>query len=279
MEIEDAGTTVTFLGTGTSVGVPVIGCDCKVCTSLDPRNIRTRCALHVQSAHVSALIDTGPDLREQALREGLRVVDAVLYTHAHVDHVAGFDELRAFCWSRDEPLPLYAGPETHECLERMFPWAMKNTHRGYIRPEVRLVSGPFVLEDLLVTPVPVEHAKIETFGYRITVPGGNSFAYLPDVKRIPEASMALLEGLDVLIIDALRPRIHSTHMSIEESLAVVERLRPHQSIFTHLTHEVDFEHESALLPPGISFARDGLKLRFRDDSPCVMVEPAIAHAP
>lgn len=266
-------TTATLLGTGTSVGVPVIGCDCAVCTSGDPRNVRTRCSLHVQSPGASVLVDTGPDLRAQVLRENIRALDAVLYTHAHLDHVAGFDELRAFCWHRDDPLPLCAGPETLEALARMFPWAMRNRHRSYVRPETRIIDGPFRLGDLGVTPVPVEHAAIETFGFRFSLPGGASLAYLCDVKSIPEASLALLTGLDVLVIDALRPAPHATHLSLAESLAAVEALQPARAVLTHLAHEIDYAAVSRSLPDGVSLAQDGLKLLFQDDGTCVSVAP------
>lgn len=271
-------TTVTFLGTGTSVGVPVIGCDCPVCTSGHPGNVRTRCSLHLQTPEVSVLIDTGPDLREQALRENLREVDAVLYTHAHLDHVAGFDELRAFCWHRDAPLPLHAGPETVEALRNMFPWAMENTHRGYVRPEIHLLEGSFPIGDLTVTPFPVEHASMETFGFRFTLPDRRSLAYVSDVKVIPDPSLALLQDLDVLIIDALRMEDHPTHLTLDESLALATSLQPRQTLFTHLAHEIDYDLITAQLPPGIALARDGLKLRFVTDLPCTMVTPPEASS-
>ncbi len=271
---EDGLTTATCLGTGTSVGVPVIGCDCAVCTSKHPANIRTRCSLHLQSPAVSLLIDTGPDLREQCLRENIRTVDAVLYTHAHLDHLAGFDELRAFCWRRDDPLPIYAGRETHEALRRMFPWAMKNTRRSYVRPAPRVLDGPFTLGDLEVIPIPVEHAGIETFGFRFNLPGDSSLAYLPDVKHIPEASLDLLANLEVLIIDALRPAPHPTHLSLDESLAAATALRPRHTLFTHIAHEIDFTETSRTLPPGFSLACDGLKVLFKENSRCSMIEPS-----
>lgn len=266
-------TIATFLGTGTSVGVPVIGCDCPVCASNHQRNIRTRCSLHLQTPKVSVLIDTSPDLREQALRENLRTVDAVLYTHAHLDHVAGFDELRAFCWHRDDPLPLHAGPETVDSLRRMFPWAMENRQRSYVRPDVHLIDGPFEIADVTVTPFPVVHASVETFGFRFTLPGEQSLAYVSDVKVIPDSSLDLLLDLDVLVIDALRPESHPTHMAIEESLAIAKSLKPTLTVFTHLAHEIDYESVTAQLPTGVSLAYDGLKLLFVPESPCAMVPP------
>ncbi len=215
---------------------------------------------------ISLLVDTGPDLREQALRENLRSVDAVLYTHAHLDHVAGFDELRAFCWHREDPLPIYAGVETMRDLTRMFPWAMSNTSPGYVRPDPHIVEGPFNLGRLTITPVPVIHPSVETFGYRFDLPTGHSFAYLSDVKEIPPTSRTLLPDLDLLIIDALRPGTHPTHMNVEESLDAIADLRPSQALLTHLAHEMDYRSakEDLALPRSVSLARDGLKLRFEN---------------
>ena len=221
----------------------------------------------------SVLIDTGPDLREQALRENLRAVDAVLFTHSHLDHVAGFDELRAFCWHREDPLPIYAGPETMEALTRMFPWAMSNTSRSYVRPAPHLIEGPFQISSLAVTPIPVLHPRVETFGYRFDLPTGHSLAYISDVKEIPSSSRALLPDLDVLIIDALRPRPHPTHMNVEEALATIADLKPSRAIFTHLAHEIDYRTATRDLglPDSVSLARDGLKLRFEKGESCAKV--------
>jgi phosphoribosyl 1,2-cyclic phosphate phosphodiesterase len=255
-------TTITFLGTGTSTGVPVIGCDCPVCRSADPRNKRTRCSLHLRSPGASILIDSGPDLREQALREDLTALDAVLYTHAHLDHIAGFDELRAFCWHRDAPLPLHAGPETMDSLKGMFPWAFQNQLRSYVRPDPREIHGPFRIADVEILPLPVEHGGIETMGFRFRLPGGESFAYLSDVKRIPPPSRDQMGDLDLLVIDALRRRDHPTHMTLEESLATAAELSPRRTILTHLAHELDFGPVSASLPETVSLASDGLKFRF-----------------
>lgn len=270
-------TTATFLGTGTSVGVPVIGCDCAVCSDRRPGNVRTRSSLHLQSPECSLLIDSGPDLREQALRENIRSVDAVLFTHSHLDHIAGFDELRAFCWRREDPLPLYAGQETLDALERMYPWAIQNTQKSYVRPELHRIEGPFTIADLSITPVPVQHASVETFGFRVELPQNFTVAYLSDVKAIPERSTPLLQNLDLLIIDALRPEPHPTHMSLEESLAAIDSLQPRQSILTHLAHEIDYDIFSPELPENVALAFDGLKLAIEDNSGCVMVPPSPVH--
>jgi phosphoribosyl 1,2-cyclic phosphate phosphodiesterase len=253
---------LTFLGTGTSVGVPVIGCDCEVCASPDPRNSRTRSSVVLDGPHGTLLVDSGPDLRMQALRENLRRVDAVLYTHAHLDHVAGFDELRAFCWHREGPLPLYANPGCLAALREMFGWAFsgQNTYRGYVKPDPRLVSGPFGIGGLRVTPLPVRHGSVETNGYRFDAAGMRSLAYLPDVKVIPESTYDLLESVDLMVVDALRPSPHETHFTIAEACEAVERVGAAEAWLTHLGHENDHANLEQSLPTGIRVAWDGLKL-------------------
>jgi phosphoribosyl 1,2-cyclic phosphate phosphodiesterase len=155
---------------------------------------------------------------------------------------------------------------------------MENTHRGYVRPEIHLLEGSFPIGDLIVTPFPVEHASMETFGFRFTLPDRRSLAYVSDVKVIPDPSLALLQDLDVLIIDALRMEDHPTHLTLDESLALATSLQPRQTLFTHLAHEIDYDLITAQLPPGIALARDGLKLRFVTDLPCAMVTPPEASS-
>jgi len=254
----------TFLGTGTSVGVPVIGCPCGVCASGHPRNNRTRCTVHLRTPELSLLVDFGPDLRLQALREDLTAVDAVLLTHTHLDHVAGFDELRAFCWHREAPLPIHASRDSIMVLQRMFPWAFEDHgYRGYIRPDPIAFSGPFQVADLKITPLLVDHGAVTTHGFRFDFSGGQSLAYISDVKAIPEATRPLMEGLDVLVLDALRIGKHNTHMSIGESLQASQSIAARRTLFTHLSHEIDYESTSAELPDGVALAYDGLKLHFR----------------
>jgi phosphoribosyl 1,2-cyclic phosphate phosphodiesterase len=256
--------SLTFLGTGTSVGVPVIGCDCPVCTSDDPLNQRLRSSVVVRAGDITLLVDSGPDLRTQALREGLREIDAVIYTHAHQDHVAGFDELRAFCWRKHEPLPLHATAGCMESLKTMFCWAFFPTRvvEGYVRPDARIIDGPFHYGDLEVTPLPVEHGTVETIGFLFQYPGSPTVAYVPDVKRIPRETMAMLRNIDVLIIDALRTMPHPTHFSLDEALEMAEKLQAKETWLTHLSHEYDATEWSARLPAGVRMAWDGLRISF-----------------
>ena len=253
---------LTFLGTGTSVGVPVIGCRCAVCTSEDPRNKRFRSSVVVRAAETTLLVDSGPDLRMQALREGLREIDAVIYTHAHLDHVAGFDELRAFCWRKREPLPLHATEGCMATLKQMYGWAFspEKVVEGYVRPDARLIDGPFFYGDLKVTPLPVEHAAVETIGFRFDLPGARSLAYISDVKVIPARTMKLISGIDVLVVDALRTADHPTHFKLEESLAAVAEAGAGEAWLTHLAHEFDYATLDGQLPAGVRVAWDGLRI-------------------
>lgn len=264
--------SITFLGTGTSVGVPVIGCDCAVCQSADPRNKRFRSSIVVRAGDVTLLVDSGPDLRMQALRENLRDVDGVLYTHSHLDHVAGFDELRAFCWKKHAPLPLHATKKCMETLVNMYGWAFSpEAHiRGYVRPEPRLLDGPFYYGDLKVTPLPVIHAAVETVGFLFEFPGFPKVAYISDVKFIPEATMALISGVDVLIVDALRTESHSTHFSLDEALAAIEESGAKQAWLTHLSHEFDSKTLENQLPEHIHVAWDGLRISLSSDGESCM---------
>lgn len=257
-----SGFSLTFLGTGTSVGVPVIGCDCEVCKSTDPRNRRTRSSVVVRHGRSTLLVDSGPDLREQALREQLGAIDAIFYTHAHLDHVAGFDELRAFCWRRDSPLPLHATPACLDALRGMFGWAFQTGARknpGYVWPDARPIGGVLAFDGLTITPLPVEHAGIDTIGLLID-DGSARLAYLPDVKQVPPATGALVMDVDVLVVDALRPHPHATHFCTAEALDFSRACRARRTWLTHLGHENDHATLAASLPPGVAVAYDGLTI-------------------
>lgn len=253
---------VLFLGSGTSTGVPVIGCGCEVCRSTNPRNKRWRSSLLVRSATTTLLVDSCPDLRAQALLHNLTAVDAVLYTHEHLDHTAGFDEMRAFCWKRADRLPLYAGSRCLAHLKRMFGWAFDeaNTYQGYIRPAAHDHAGqPFVVGDIEVTPVPVVHATVETFGY-VFRRGSRSFGYVPDIQELPAASEPLLMHLDALAMDGLRYRPHRTHFCVDDTVAAMQRLQPSRGFVTHVGHEVEYESLRHYLPDFMEPAYDGLEL-------------------
>lgn len=240
----------------------MIGCHCEVCTSADPRNRRLRSSALVEAGGLRVLVDSGPDLRAQALRERMKSLDAVIYTHAHLDHVVGFDELRAFCWGREAPLPLHATAETMETLVRMFGWAFtpENIYKGYVKPDPKVIDGPFHHGDLRITPLPVLHAALETIGFRFDFPGARSLAYIPDVKTLPAETLDVIRHVDVLVIDALRPTPHPTHMSLSEALEAISDVSPHEAWLTHLGHENDHESLEGALPTGVRVAWDGLRI-------------------
>ena len=253
--------TITFLGTGTSQGVPVIGCDCAVCRSDDPRDKRTRAALYVETPEGAWVVDTGPDFRAQALRERVRRVDAVVYTHAHTDHIMGFDDLRVFCQGGRE-MPVHASPETMADLTRVFVFAFNGENRwpGYMLPHPRLVEGPFMLGATEVTPLPLEHGRTAVNGYLFSRDGVPLAAYLSDCKRVPEAAIERIRGVRHLIVDALRHKPHPTHMNIDEALALAQKVGPGQTRDTHLCHDLAHAATEAALPAGVRVAYDGMRI-------------------
>lgn len=253
---------LTFLGTGTSNGIPVIGCDCAVCRSADPRDRRSRASAVVRDGDRTVLIDTATELRLQALSVGLSRVDAVLMTHAHADHTGGFDDLRRFNEVQQRHLPVYANSGTAGMLRDRFAYAFVDQYPFYGgKPDLVLkeVDGPFDLFGSEVVPIPVLHGRLPILGYRF-----DDLAYVTDAKEIPASSMALLRGLDVLVINALRERPHPTHLSIGEAVSVVDELRPRAAFLTHLSHEVSHAAASAVLPRGIEVAYDGLSVTTAD---------------
>lgn len=250
-----------FLGTGTSVGVPTIGCDCPVCQSDDPRNKRTRCSVILGLPRGNLLIDTPPDLHQQLLRERIGVLHAVAYTHEHADHIFGMDELRIFQFYLGEPVPIFCTEVVESSLRRCFAYAFSDltpTHAG-ATPQLefhRIDRDPFDVLGVTVTPIRLRHGpRFEVLGFRI----GN-VAYCTDTNGIPEESLARLENLDVLILDALRPAPHPTHFSLDEALGVVERLQPKQTYFTHISCRLDHAETNARLPSHIQLAYDGLRV-------------------
>ena len=260
------GLEVTVLGCGTSTGVPVIACDCAVCVSGDPRNQRLRPSVRIDFAAPDGrtrtlLIDTSTDLRQQALRFGLKRVDAVLYTHAHADHTFGIDELRTFNFRQGRAIPCYGNAHTLARIRESFSYIFEAGQEGGGKPKLELHTiGPrrFELFGIEIVPVPIRHGELEVYGYRL---GG--FAYVTDCHLIPEDSFALLDGVEVLILDALRwAPPHPTHFTIPEAVAAARRIGARQTYLTHLTHDVDAA-AARRLPEGIDFAHDGLRLLVR----------------
>lgn len=220
-----------------------------------------RSSVHIEAGDFSLLVDSGPDLRYQALRQSLSKVDAVLYTHQHLDHTAGFDELRAFCWGREDPLPLYSTESCLNELKRVYDWAFSegNSYKGYIQPLAIPIVHHVDFDDLRVTPIPVEHGSVETVGFRFDE-GDFSLAYLPDVKRLKAGSAELLQNLDHLIIDCLREKEHNTHLSLAESLELIEILKPKKAWLTHISHELDIQKVESSLSKYVDFAYDTLTI-------------------
>jgi phosphoribosyl 1,2-cyclic phosphate phosphodiesterase len=259
---------VTVLGSGTSQGVPAIGCDCAVCRSTDPKDRRTRPSILIEvpppasdeasyTRSVQAiLVDTSTDLRAQALACDVRRVDAILFTHAHADHVFGLDDVRSYNQRQKAPIPCYADPATAENLRRTFAYIFEPpAQRGGGLPQISLfhIAGPFTLGGMEIVPVPVFHGLLPVLGFRV-----GSFAYLTDCNRIPDASWQLLTGVRTIVLDALRHRPHSTHFSVSEAVDVVARLGAERAYFTHMCHDLPHAETCAQLPPGVELAYDGL---------------------
>ena len=251
--------TLTVLGSGTSMGVPTIGCDCKVCTSSDARDRRTRPSVMLEYGGHAVLIDSTPDFREQALREKIKRLDAVLYTHGHADHILGLDDLRPLTFKRQNKLPLYADDATAKIIERVFSYAFDSGSTYATRPQVTLhrLNGSLQLFGATFQPLLVLHGDEPVTAYRF-----GTAAYLTDFSTVPEATMESLNGLDLLFLDALRRRPHPSHSSLDESLKVVERLKPSRTFFIHMSHDLPHEETNRSLPPNVRLAHDGLKLEF-----------------
>ncbi|MBW6510596.1 MAG: GPMC system MBL fold metallohydrolase [Desulfuromonadaceae bacterium] len=248
---------VTILGSGTSSGVPMIGCSCPVCTSTDQRNRRTRCSVLVGLRERNILIDTATDLRQQALREQITQIDAVLYTHAHADHTHGIDDLRAFNPAGGGTLPIYAAASTLAVIRRTFAYIFSDDAAMGYRPRLapRLIDAPVTICGFPVEPLPLRHGHESSLGYRI----GN-FAYLADCSAIPAETLTRLANLDVLILDGLRFRPHASHFNITQAIDMAQIIGARRTLLTHLTHDIDHAKHTAELPAGIEFAYDGLRL-------------------
>jgi phosphoribosyl 1,2-cyclic phosphate phosphodiesterase len=251
--------SLTVLGSGTSMGVPTIACRCAVCRSNDPHDRRTRPSILIQYAARTVLIDTTPDFRTQAIRENITQIDAVLYTHAHADHILGLDDLRPLSLTRPEKIPLYARADAADTIRRMFSYIFEPKYKygGLAQVDLHDIDGPLELFGAQFEPVTVLHGNAEIFGYRF-----GSAAYLTDFSSIPESSFAQLRDLDVLFLDALRHTPHPTHSTVDNSLRIVERVQPKRAFFTHICHDLAHEATNATLPANVRLAYDGMKLEF-----------------
>jgi phosphoribosyl 1,2-cyclic phosphate phosphodiesterase len=252
--------TLTILGSGTSVGVPMPGCSCPACSSTDPRDSRYRASALLQWNGKNLVIDTGPEFRLQMLREKVPGIDAVLYTHHHADHIHGLDDLRSYTFLTGKSVPLYGQADTLEWIRHHHDYIWNAVQKGGGLPLVELcpVAQPFNLFGVDVIPVPVLHGILPVFGYRF---GGA--AYISDVSAIPVESKRLLAGLEVLIIDAVRYRPHSTHFNVEGAVAMAQELKPKLTILTHLNHDIVHAKLAEELPEGIVPAWDGMRIALK----------------
>jgi len=248
---------ITFLGTGTSYGVPMVGCECRVCTSENPKNSRTRSSIIITDGEYNILIDAATELRIQCLKNGVKRLDAVLLTHSHADHVLGFDDLRHFNRIQKTNIPVYGSAETVNSIYRMFSYAFREVSSNGSKPKVTLIpiDGTINLSGKEIIPVDVMHGQEKVTAYRF-----DKFAYVTDVSQIPQDSVEKLMGLDILIIAALRNRPHEKHLSIEQAISVVSKLKPKQTFFTHIAHDIEHEETDKTLPAGIKLAYDGLSV-------------------
>lgn len=250
---------LTFLGTGTSTGVPSIACDCETCLSDDPRDKRLRVSVLVEHNGTSILIDTSIDFRQQALRANIQRLDAILITHCHVDHVFGLDDIRPLNF-RHGAMPIFANEPAWVDMRRIFQYIFKPTHFGgglpQLVPHTVFPGSPFSVGDIRVTPLEVIHGKLPVIAYRL-----NDFAYATDLKIIPPESMDGLRDLDVLVLDCVRLKTHSTHLNLEEALSIIAELKPRRAYLTHLNHDILHARESTMLPDNVYLAHDELVVR------------------
>jgi phosphoribosyl 1,2-cyclic phosphate phosphodiesterase len=249
---------IRVLGSGTSSGVPTIGCSCAVCLSTDPRDIRLRPSILIKSRERNIIIDTTPDFRAQVLRAGIQRLDAIVYTHGHADHILGLDDVRPFNYHQGGRIPIYASSAAFAIIERVFEYVFDNRERktGIPQLDVNLIDdAPFDVLGLRFEPIPLTHGKDTIYGFRF----GN-VAYLTDHSEIPKASLERLRGLDVLFLDALRHRPHPTHSTVELSVNTAQLLQPRRTYFTHMCHDIGHAATEALLPPNIFLAYDGLEI-------------------
>lgn len=252
---------VTFLGTGTSQGVPVIGCECKVCKSLDFRDKRFRSSIHLEANGVSLVVDTGPDFRSQMLRTGIKRLDAVIYTHEHKDHTAGLDDIRPYNFTQQMDIPIFGRRQVLDQIQREFSYIFSaKKYPGVPQVDaIEINENPFQINGFQVIPIPVLHYKLPVLGFRF-----GDFSYVTDANFIPDESMKLLEGTEILVLNALQKESHISHFTLDEAVEMAQRIGAKQTFFTHISHRLGLhEQVDRELPEGIALGYDGLELTLK----------------